>query len=214
LRVLFDQNVPRPLSRFLSEHGHEVKTSDRLGWGALKDAPLLNAAEAAGFNVLVTTDQNIVHQQNLGKSQLGVVALGSNIWPIVQKYETQILSEVNKARPGTYAFIDMPNPKEQSRKEVENQARSFLSSDKTTVRDLPIDVREATEGMRIKGPVIADTKYHLALRSASNTVYILDKGRVRQPLGRDPAMGETLDISVSKGVMTVKPVSKERGTGR
>lgn len=209
MRVLFDKNVPYGVSRFLS--GHEVKTVDRLGWGTMKDADLLRKAEAEGFNVFVTTDQNIVHQQNLGKSQLGVVALGSNIWPIVQNYETQIAAAVGAARPGTYAFIDMPNPREQSRKDIENDARSFLSSDKTTVRGVPINALEATEGTKIKGPVIAQTQYHLAVRSASNTFYVLDRGRVGQALGRDAVMGENLDISVSKGKMTVQPVSKGRG---
>lgn len=214
MRVLFDKGVPKGVRGFLPGH-HTVETVESRGWGTLKDADLLKAAQAAGFDVLVTTDQNMVHQQNLGKSQLGVVALGSNIWPIVQNYKTEIASAVDAARPGTYAFIDMLNPKEQSRKDVEDQARSFLTSDKTTVRDLPIEVREAAKGMRIKGPVIALTENHLAVRTASNTSYILPRGQVIQSLGRDVVKGENLDISIdSRGKMTAKAVSKERGTGR
>jgi len=202
--------VPNGVRGFLSGR-HTVETVEDRGWGTLKDADLLKAAEAAGFDVFVTADQNIKHQQNLVRSRLGIVALGSNIWPIVQKYETQIASAVDAARPGTYALVDMLNPREQSRKDVESEARAFLASDKKTVHGVPSDVREAKEGSRINGPVIAQTQYHLAVRSASIIFYILDRGRVRQALGRDAVMGENLDISISKGKMTVQPVSKERG---
>jgi len=42
---------------------------------------LLKAAEAAGFDVMVTSDQNIRRQQNLTGRKLALVVLGFNIWP-------------------------------------------------------------------------------------------------------------------------------------
>jgi hypothetical protein len=68
VRILFDKNVPVPLRRFLV--GHEVKRSDRLAWSQLKNGTLLNAAEEAGFDVMVTADQNIVYQQNLTQRRI------------------------------------------------------------------------------------------------------------------------------------------------
>jgi predicted nuclease of predicted toxin-antitoxin system len=57
LKVLFDQNAPRPLARFL-EH-HQVIRSAELGWSSLKNGELLLAAERDGFEVLVTADRNL-----------------------------------------------------------------------------------------------------------------------------------------------------------
>jgi hypothetical protein len=61
--VLFDQGTPVPIRPFLI--GHTVKTAAEQGWNTLSNGNLLNAAEAAGFEILVTTDKNFTHQQNL-----------------------------------------------------------------------------------------------------------------------------------------------------
>jgi len=80
LRILFDKNVPVGVRRFLSEH--EVRTFVEMQWHPqLENGELLRASEAAGFDVMVTSDQNIVYQQNLTGRRLALVVLGSNIWP-------------------------------------------------------------------------------------------------------------------------------------
>ena len=63
MRVLFDQAAPVPIRPFLI--GHRVSTAAREGWSELDNGHLLNVAEAAGFDVLLTTDTNIRYQQNL-----------------------------------------------------------------------------------------------------------------------------------------------------
>ena len=83
MRILFDKNVPVGARRFLS--GHEVRTFVEMQWHPqLENGELLKAGEAAGFDVMVTSDQNIVYQQNLTGRKLALVVLGSNIWPIVR----------------------------------------------------------------------------------------------------------------------------------
>jgi len=59
LKVLLDQNVPRPLVRFLA--AHEVKRAAELGWAELRNGALLSAAEIAGFDVLLSGDKTIRH---------------------------------------------------------------------------------------------------------------------------------------------------------
>ncbi|MEO8657573.1 MAG: hypothetical protein ABI693_03845 [Bryobacteraceae bacterium] len=44
----------------------------------LKNGDLLRVAEAAGFSVLVTGDQNLEYQQNLKRRKQGVVVLGAS----------------------------------------------------------------------------------------------------------------------------------------
>ncbi len=63
MKILFDQGTPVPLRRHLS--GHDVTTAYEAGWSNLANGDLLRVAEQAGFQVLVTTDQNLRYQQNL-----------------------------------------------------------------------------------------------------------------------------------------------------
>jgi predicted nuclease of predicted toxin-antitoxin system len=109
LRIVFDKNVPVGVRRFLPKH--EVRTVVEMQWHPqLENGELLNAAEAAGFDVLVTSDQNIKYQQNLAGRRLALVVLGSNIWPVVRHHEAAIAAKVDAATPGSYDFIEMPLP--------------------------------------------------------------------------------------------------------
>jgi hypothetical protein len=72
VRILFDQGTPAPLRSHLAPH--QVSTAFELNWGQLKNGDLLSEAEKAGFDVLVTTDQNLKYQQNLSSRRIAVVA--------------------------------------------------------------------------------------------------------------------------------------------
>ena len=61
--ILFDHGTPAPLRSFLKDH--TVKKAKDLGWDELNNGALLDVAEEAGFEVLLTTDKNIRYQQNL-----------------------------------------------------------------------------------------------------------------------------------------------------
>jgi hypothetical protein len=56
LKIVFDQGVPVPLRSRLV--GHEIATAYQLGWSALKNGELIAATEKAGYDLLLTTDQN------------------------------------------------------------------------------------------------------------------------------------------------------------
>jgi hypothetical protein len=76
LRILFDRNVPVGVRRFLP--GHEVRTFVEMRWHPrLENGELLKAVEEAQFDVMITSDQNILHQQNLTGRKLALVVLGS-----------------------------------------------------------------------------------------------------------------------------------------
>ena len=109
MRILFDKNVPVGVRRFLS--GHQVCTFVEMRWHPqLENGELLKVAEDAQFDVMITSDQNIVYQQNLTGRKLALVVLGSNIWPIVSDHGSAIVAKVGAATPGSYAFIEMPLP--------------------------------------------------------------------------------------------------------
>ena len=58
MKVLFDQGTPVPLRRFL--HPHRVDTLAELGWFEYQDGELLHQAVIDGYDVLVTTDPNLI----------------------------------------------------------------------------------------------------------------------------------------------------------
>jgi hypothetical protein len=63
MRILFDNGTPRGLARFLV--GHSVEEARAHDWEELVNGELIEAAEQAGFDLIVTTDKNIRYQQNL-----------------------------------------------------------------------------------------------------------------------------------------------------
>ena len=79
MRILFDQGTPAPLRRHLD--GHEVDTAAERGWSDLDNGDLIENAEREGYDVLITTDQNMRYQQNLAGRMLAVVVLLSTAWP-------------------------------------------------------------------------------------------------------------------------------------
>lgn len=73
MRVLLDEQLPRQLASYLV--GHDVRTVQQESWAGLKNGELLAKAEAVGFTVFVTGDQNLEFQQNISRLRLGVVVL-------------------------------------------------------------------------------------------------------------------------------------------
>jgi hypothetical protein len=93
--VLFDHGTPRGLARALE--GHTVKEARAQGWDTLSNGDLLNAAEKPGFDVLLTTDTNLPHQQNLQGRKLAIVILSRNRWSLVRPVMKQIADAVSAA---------------------------------------------------------------------------------------------------------------------
>ena len=107
MRVLFDQGIPVAIRDAL--HGHFVRTAHAQGWSTLSNGELLQVAEAAGFDVLLTTDTNLPQQQNLKGRKLAVVILSRNRWLLIRSRLAEIAAAVNVARPGTYSVVQIPD---------------------------------------------------------------------------------------------------------
>jgi hypothetical protein len=106
VRVQFDQGTPEPLRRALTQH--EIATAYERGWSTLNNGELLDAAEAEGFGVLVTTDVNLKHQQNLASRQIAIVVLTTPSWPRIQRAMGPILRAIDHATPGSYTEVQVP----------------------------------------------------------------------------------------------------------
>ncbi len=104
MRIILDECLPRRLLRDLPEH--EVTTVPRQNWAGITNGALLERI-APGFDVFITMDANIVHQQNLQGVQLCLLVLhGPN-----SRYETLqpllpgIRSAIAQARPGAVLHV-------------------------------------------------------------------------------------------------------------
>jgi hypothetical protein len=104
--VLFDHGTPRSIARFLV--GHTVIQAKARGWDKLSNGKLLQAAEEAEFDVLLTTDKNIRYQQNLKGRRIAIVVLGNSQRPAVHRHMDRVVAAVNSATPGGFAEVDIP----------------------------------------------------------------------------------------------------------
>src|SRR5450759_4013042 len=103
MRVLFDQGTPVPLRNALTHH--LVETAYERGWQALTNGELLQAAEAAGFELLVTTDQNLRYQQNLTNRSIRILVLMTTRWPKIQRHSDMVAAVVDGLAAGEYREI-------------------------------------------------------------------------------------------------------------
>jgi hypothetical protein len=105
--ILFDHGTPKGLIRALA--GHHVVTAQARGWDKLDNGALLNAAEEAGVELLLTTDRRIRFQQNLVGRKIALVVLtGTTKWSMVRLHFQRIAAAVNAVTPGSYTEIDIP----------------------------------------------------------------------------------------------------------
>jgi hypothetical protein len=106
MRILLDQGTPVAMGERLQ--GHLVRTAYAQGWSPLTNGELLRVAEEAGFDLLLTTDTNLPHQQNIRGRRLAVVILSKNRWTLIKRRMNEIVAAVNSAKPGTYSVVDIP----------------------------------------------------------------------------------------------------------
>jgi hypothetical protein len=105
--VLFDNGTPRTLARYLIGR-HMVTEARAREWDKLENGDLLNAAEAAGFELLVTTDKNLRYQQNLTGRKIAIVVLGKGRWSLIKPHVARVVEAVDHASPGSFIEVDIP----------------------------------------------------------------------------------------------------------
>ena len=106
MRILFDNGTPRGVAKALL--GHVVEEARLRGWDALRNGELLDAAEAAGFELFLTTDRNIRYQQNLTSRRIAIVVLGKGRWRLIRARLPEIAAAVNAATPGSFSEVEIP----------------------------------------------------------------------------------------------------------
>jgi hypothetical protein len=72
MKVLLDECLPKKLKREVQ--ADVVKTVPEMGWAGTKNGSLLRLVEQE-FDIFLTNDQNLEHQQNLQRFDLAIVVL-------------------------------------------------------------------------------------------------------------------------------------------
>ena len=103
MKILFDQGTPAPLRQYLAEH--DVDLAYERGWSKLSNGDLLSTAENEGYQLLITTDQNLRYQQNISGRRLAVLVLLSTSWPRIQLRVDAIQAAVRTVGLGSYKEI-------------------------------------------------------------------------------------------------------------
>ena len=104
MKLLFDQGTPAPLRNHLPEHA--VDTLAEKGWSDKGNGELLDLAQREGYEILVTTDQNLRHQQNLTGRRIGIVVLLDTNWSAVRLRTRALAQAIAAVHPGE--VIEVP----------------------------------------------------------------------------------------------------------
>jgi len=104
LKVLFDEDVPYKLARFLPRH--EIHTVVSMQWGGFKNGALLNLIDHEGFSVFLTGDKNLENQQRIEGRPFAVLIMSAVNWPVIRPHIHIISAALDAARPGTVKTID------------------------------------------------------------------------------------------------------------
>jgi predicted nuclease of predicted toxin-antitoxin system len=100
MRVLIDECLPRRIQNSLI--GHACQTVPLAGFAGKTNGELLTLAEQAGFEVLLTVDKGIQHQQNLigRKIALLIVRARSNDIDDLLPHVPDCLAALRFIKPG------------------------------------------------------------------------------------------------------------------
>jgi len=75
MKLLLDECLPKKLKNHLP--GHECYTVPEAGWAGKKNGELLFLAEKSGFEVFLTLDRGMEHEQNLRGLEIAVILLSA-----------------------------------------------------------------------------------------------------------------------------------------
>ena len=103
--ILFDHGTPWPLRHYLV--GHTVHRAYQFGWDTLPDGHLIANAEASGYELLITTDLSIQHQQNLARREIAILVLIDHNWPYSTAAIADIVAAVGEMSRSEYRELEL-----------------------------------------------------------------------------------------------------------
>lgn len=105
MRLLLDECVPRVLCADFP--GHFCRTVSQMRWRGLANGALL-ARAAEEFDVFITVDRNLRHQQNLKKLPIAIIVVHvrNNDYDVVRPFVPRILEVLERISPRQLVLIE------------------------------------------------------------------------------------------------------------
>jgi predicted nuclease of predicted toxin-antitoxin system len=106
MRILLDECVPRKLKSMFVVAGHDCETAREAGYGGVTNGELLAQIEFL-FDVLITIDRNMRHQQNFIGRDIALLVLCAQTNDIsgLQPLVPDALSALKSIKPGQIVEI-------------------------------------------------------------------------------------------------------------
>jgi hypothetical protein len=105
MRLLLDECLPKGL--VLALPGHNVKTVRQMDWQGVSNGALLKLiADSGAFDVFITVDKNLPHQNKVSDLPFAIVIFRakSNRLPDVRPFAPEILRRLPEFLPG-HVFV-------------------------------------------------------------------------------------------------------------
>jgi hypothetical protein len=98
VKVLLDEMLPIGVRQFLPDH--QVVTAAYAGLAGVSNGEMISRAIDTGFDVIVSLDRGIPHQQNLDQYGIGFVLIPDNDLVRIQAYADALADAVAAITPG------------------------------------------------------------------------------------------------------------------
>ncbi len=102
MKIIIDECVPAIVKRRLPQHN--IVSVQNMNWAGIKNGQLLKLV-AADFDVFITSDKSLRHQQNLASLDLAVILLPSNQVPTVEALLPKIGEAPTNIQPKEFLEI-------------------------------------------------------------------------------------------------------------
>ena len=101
MRLLLDECLPRKMKFLLSGSGHHCETAREAGFGGKENGELLSLADGK-FDVLITVDKSLKHQQNITNRRIAILVIrtASNDIDDIRPHSPEMLAALKLIKPG------------------------------------------------------------------------------------------------------------------
>ena len=104
MKLLLDEGVPDIIKQRLSSFS--IFSVKEMAWRGITNGKLLDLMSQHEFQIIITTDKNLPHQQNLTKRQISAIILPANEIPTVVELLPEIAGAIDTILPGDFKLVE------------------------------------------------------------------------------------------------------------
>jgi len=105
--VFFEENVPRPIIRKITDETQSLSSISREGWEGIQNGELIKRLVAGNWDVFVTADKYIRYQQQIGNRGVAIGELPTNRLSLLEPISSEIALAIRKVGQNGYVTISL-----------------------------------------------------------------------------------------------------------